>query len=322
MKTIGVVRSFVDAEALAGLIAKEYDFGGEVTCKLFSKMLRTQDNDHYLVTAQNGDKFVVRVYQVGKRLERQESDYLYELDWLYFLEKEGLPVSYPIARRDGSFLGKLKAPEGLRYYALFSLAAGTPMMKDNEEHLFVVGREMARIHNVSNKYERRYQRQKLDLEFLVDKPVARLKQYWDEETGHDEDLELLLISAQEAKDQILELIENQQSTEGGWGPIGGDFHNGSVYFDGYGNPTFFNFDWCGVGWRAYDIAAFLHNTDLIHQNNPDLAEAFFAGYYSERPLSENEHEAIAPFLTIRRIWLTGLFTVNDGLAGHSFIAPL
>ena len=51
-------------------------------------MLRTQDNDHYLVTAQNGDKFVVRVYQVGMRLERQESDYLYELDWLYFLEKE------------------------------------------------------------------------------------------------------------------------------------------------------------------------------------------------------------------------------------------
>ena len=68
MKTIRVVRSFVEAEALADLIAEEYDFSGPVTCKLFSKMLRTQDNDHYLVTTQNGDKFVVRVYQVGTRL--------------------------------------------------------------------------------------------------------------------------------------------------------------------------------------------------------------------------------------------------------------
>jgi len=322
MNTIKVVRSFVDAEALAELIAEKYDFGKSITCKLFSKMLRTQDNDHYLVKTGNGDKFVARVYQEGTRLERQESDYLYELDWLYFLEQEGLPVSYPIARRDGGFLGKLTAPEGVRYYALFSLAPGTPMAKDNEEHLFIVGREMARIHKVSNKYERRYQRQKLDLEFLVEKPVERLKRYWDEETGYEEDLELLLISAQEAKDQILELIENEQYTEDSWGPIGGDFHNGSVYFDENNNPTFFNFDWCGVGWRAYDIAAFLHNTDLIHQNKPDLAEAFFAGYYSQRPLTENEHEAIAPFLTIRRIWLTGLFTVNDGLAGHSFIAPI
>ncbi|MCP4362951.1 MAG: phosphotransferase [Chloroflexi bacterium] len=321
MDMIKVVRSFVDAEALAKIIATEYDFGGQVTCRLFSKMLRTQDNDHYLVTTGSGDKFVARVYQVGTRLERQEADYLYELDWLNFLEKEGLSVSYPIARQDGGFLGSVNAPEGLRYYTLFSFALGSPMSMDDEEHLYIVGREMARIHQISNKFENQHERQPLDLEFLVDKPVARLKRYWDEDAGHKDDLELLLISALEAKDQMLELINNDEYTPDGWGPIGGDFHNGSVFFDG-NNPTFFNFDWCGVGWRAYDIAAFLHNTDLIHQRSPELVEAFFAGYYAERPLTENEHESIAPFLTIRRIWLTGLFTMNDGLAGHSFIAPM
>lgn len=322
MKQIRVVRSFIDADALAELIAEEYDFGGKVTCKLFSKMIRTQDNDHYLVTTETGGRFVARVYQVGKRMERRESDYLYELDWLNFLEKEGLPVSYPIARKDGGFLGSVSAPEGKRYYALFSLAVGLPMAVDDEEQLFIFGQEMARIHKTSNQYNAEHERHKLDLEFLVDKPVERLKQYWDEDAGHQEDLELLLISAHEAKDQIMELIENEQYTEDGWGPIGGDFHNASVFFDDRNQPTFFNFDWCGIGWRAYDIAVFLHNSDLIHRSSPDLTEAFFAGYYSERPLTENEHEAIAPFLTIRRIWLTGLFTVNDGLAGHSFIAPL
>lgn len=322
METIRIVRSFVDSAALAEVIAAEYDFDGPVTCKLFSKMIRTQDNDHYLVTTGNGNKFVVRVYQVGTRMERQESDYLYELDWLNFLEKEGLPVSYPIARHDGSFLGRLRAPEGVRYYAVFSLAVGTPLSLENEEQLYTFGREMARIHQASNQYENRYERRKLDLEFLVDKPMERLQRYWDEDIGHQEDLELLLISAKEAKGQILDLINNDHYTPDGWGPIGGDFHNASVFFDANDRPTFFNFDWCGNGWRAYDIAVFLHNTHLIHQRSPEKAEAFFAGYYAERPLTENEHAAIAPFLTIRRIWLTGLFTVNDGLAGHSFIAPM
>lgn len=320
---IRVVRSFVDAKALAELIATEYDFNGPLACKLFSKMVRTQDNDHYLVTTSNGDRFVARIYQLGTRLQRQESDYLYELDWLNFLEKEGLPVSYPIARRDGRFLGQIVAPEGIRHYALFSLAQGTPMRTNDEEQLYIFGREMARIHVASNKYERKYDRRVLDLEFLVDKPVQRIKRYWDdEEVGHNNELDLLLISAQEAKEDLLSLINNTAHTPDSWGPIGGDFDGRSVFFDDNNQPTFFNFDWCGTGWRAYDIAVFLHNSDLIHQRNPELAEAFFAGYYSQRPLSENEHQAIAPLLTIRRIWLTGWFMMNDGLAGHSFIAPL
>jgi Ser/Thr protein kinase RdoA (MazF antagonist) len=53
-----------------------------------------------------------------------------------------------------------------------------------------------------------------------------------------------------------------------------------------------------------------------------LSEAFFAGYYAVRPLSNNEHEAISPLLTIRRVWLTGTFSVVDGIVGHTFIAPL
>jgi hypothetical protein len=37
-------------------------------------------------------------------------------------------------------------------------------------------------------------------------------------------------------------------------------------------------------------------------------------------LNENEHAAISPFLTVRRVWLTGVFAVQHGLAGHTFIA--
>jgi Ser/Thr protein kinase RdoA (MazF antagonist) len=317
MEQIRVTRSFVAADALAAVVADQYEFGGEVSCKLFSKMLRTQDNDHYLVRTDKG-KYVLRVYQLGKHLERVEDDYQYELDWLDFLKRRGLPVAYPIPRKDGYFLGSINAPEGKRYFALFSFAEGDPMSLKNQEHLYQCGAAMASIHVASNGYESEYDRQEMDLEFLVDKPVARIKRFWADES--EQNLDVILTSAEEAKEELLGIINNEEYTEDSWGPIGGDFHSSNTRFDENDNPTFFNFDLCGPGWRAYDIATFLLNTSLMH-SSPDYSDAFFAGYYSVRQLSQNEHAAISPFLTIRRIWLTGSFTMGEGLAGHTFIAP-
>ena len=318
MTQIRVARSFVAGDALAEVIEQEYDLG-TVSCKFFSKMVRTQDNDHYLVRTADNAKYVARIYQLGKPLGREESDYLFEIDWLNFLKANGLSVSYPVARKDGRYLGRVNAPEGIRFYALFSFAPGEVMSLGNEEQLFRCGAEMARIHITSNHYESKYDRQPMNLENLVDKPIAHIKKLWDESRA--DDLDLILTSAAEAKEEILTLIENEESTEDSWGPIGGDFHNASTRFDKDGRPTFFNFDLCGYGWRSYDIAAFLLNTDLMHKST-DLSEAFFAGYYSVRPLSRNEHAAISPFLTIRRIWLTGSFTMAEGMAGHTFIASI
>lgn len=319
METIRVIRSFIAGDALAEVIAKDYDLG-EVSCKMFSKTLRTQDNDHYRVITDKGQTYVARVYQLGRRLERQESDYQYELEWLDYLHQHNLPVSYPIPRRDGSFLGRLNAPEGVRYYAVFSLAKGQPMSLKNEEHLYICGVKMAEIHVASNGFTSRYERKPMNIEFLVDKPVERLKKFWGNK--HPDELDILLTSADESKAELQALLNNPQTTQDSWGPIGGDFHQHSVHFDDKNQPTFFNFDLCGPGWRSYDIATFMLNTNLMHNTSSRYSEDFFAGYYSIRPLSDNEHESIAPFLTMRRIWLTAWFTLNDGMAGHSFIAPV
>lgn len=318
MTQIRVARSFIDSDALAEVIADEYDLG-PVSCQLFSKMVRTQDNDHYLVRTADDTKYVARIYQLGTPLGREESDYLYELDWLNFLKAHELSVSYPVARRDGRFLGSVDAPEGLRYYALFSFAPGQVMSLDDDEQLYRFGAEMARIHVVSNQYQSPYKRQAMDLEYLVDKSVERIKKLWGKR--REDDLDLVLTSAQEAKAEMLSLLNNEEETPDGWGPIGGDFHNVSTRFDNNGRPTFFNFDLCGPGWRAYDIAAFLLNTNLMHKSE-EQSEAFFAGYYSVRPLSRNEHAAISPLLTIRRVWLTGRFTVSSGMTGHTFIGSI
>jgi len=314
---IAVTRSIVDAKALGDVIAGEYDLGGPVTCKLISKMLRTQDNDHYLVRA-GGTKYVARLYQRGEHLKRQETDYRYEMEWLNFLKNNGVRVSVPIRQRDGGNLGSVQAPEGNRFYALFSYAPGMPMAADDEEQLFVVGQKMALIHLLSNDFQTIQERRPMDLTYLVDEPVGRLKQFW--AGKEDKRLGLLLASAEEARVGIMSLLDNEESTEDSWGPIGGDFHPDNTHFDASGEPTFYNFDLCGPGWRAYDIASFLINANLINKSS-DLSESFFAGYYSVRPLSSNEHLAISPFLTLRRVWLAGTFSTLDGVAGYTFIGP-
>jgi Ser/Thr protein kinase RdoA (MazF antagonist) len=317
MEKIAVTRSIVDANALAKVVSRDYDIDAPIRCQLISKMLRTQDNDHYLVKTPK-QKYVVRVYQLGTYLGREKSDYLFELDWLTFLRGRGIPVSYPIPRVDGTMLGHVHAPEGKRYYALFSFSEGKPMVTTNEEQLFTMGSYMARIHTASNEFHSDHHRQPMDLSFLADRPIDRLKAFWSD--NKDEKLDILIASAEDAKDQIQDLLRNEESSEDSWGPIGGDFHPYNTRFTQDSQPGFFNFDLCGYGWRAYDIAVFLLNAKLMKQP-AELSEDFFAGYYSQRPLSRNEHAAVAPFLTIRRVWLTGTFSTVEGIAGYTFIAP-
>jgi len=317
VEQIAVTRSIVDALAFCDVIRSAYDLDEPVSCKLISKMLRTQDNDHYLIQA--GDtRFVARLYQRGAHLKREESDYRYEMEWLLFLSQQGIRVSVPIQRRDGHYLGSVSAPEGKRYFTLFSYAEGKPLMATDDDQLFLMGQKMAQIHLVSNGFKCDQQRRPMDLEYLVDEPVNRMKQFW---AGKQDDrLKLLLRSAEEARVGIMALLENEEETPDSWGPIGGDFHPYNTHITASGLATFFNFDLCGYGWRAYDIAAFLLNANLISQAST-LSESFFAGYYSARPLSNNEHLAIAPFLTLRRVWLAGTFSSQDGVAGYTFIGP-
>ncbi len=317
MTTIRIARSFVAAESVAEVIAAEYDCPRPVSAKLFTKLLRTQDNDHYLVTTGDGTQYAFRIYQQGDRFHRAESDYLYELGWLAFLKGRGLPVSYPITRRDGGFLSRLDAPEGRRYYALFSLAHGDALSLKDAEQLYTLGETMARIHVASNDFATPHARKPIDMGFLRDRPLERINRTWtDDRIGN---FDLVLAAAEEAREELKGLVDKFPAD--GWGPIGGDFHQSSVYFDEVNRPTFFNFDLCGPGWRAYDIAAFLSNANLMHAP-AERAEAFFAGYFAVRQLTDEEHAAVSPFLTVRRVWLMGAFAREDGLVGHTFMGSI
>ena len=103
---------------------------------------------------------------------------------------------------------------------------------------------------------------------------------------------------QERAEAIRESLGNLKLPPGGWGIIHGDPHAGNCHFVG-DQPFFFDFDTCGYGYRAYDVAIFMGEDEYQHR------PAFLGGYQSVRPLSQGELDALPAFMQARALWDAG-----------------
>jgi Ser/Thr protein kinase RdoA (MazF antagonist) len=288
---IRVLSSLVAPDALSALVNEFYDFGTPAQCKLAC----SNDNHTYLLTA-GGVRYVLRVYRHHKHWLQRESDYLFELDWLDFLRQRNMPVSYPIRRRDGSFLGSLNAPEGLRQWAVFSFADGSISLDPARASIF--GRSVAEIHIASNEFKSPHERVHFDLEHLLDLPLSRIGSFIGD--TRREDLEFLSHLAE----QLRERVQETPFPGDEYGIIGGDFHGSNHHFTEDNRLTHFDFDLCSYSWRAYDIAIFRWAAG----RSDELWAPFLQGYQSVRKLSEAELDLIPTFVQCRRIWIMGSHT--------------
>lgn len=297
-----ILRSRVAANWLAELIETEYELGGAVAGKLFY----SGDNDIYLITV-GETKYVARIYRYGKPWITSETDYHFELEWLNYLKGQGVPVSYPIQRRDGDYLGHLHAAEGLRHYALFSFAEGQAGDPISEEQSYRYGAGVAQIHLLSNEFQSQHKRFTTDLTFLLDNPLQWIKNLLADRRAQD--LDFLVDAIGTLKKQVTAILEGDDAAIGtmsadAWGIIGGDCHFLNAHFNADNDPIFFDFDFCSYGWRVYDIAVFLW--DVVRRDAPpEIASSFLAGYQSVRPLSEAELKLLSPLMAIRHIFVTG-----------------
>lgn len=72
--------------------------------------------------------------------------------------------------------------------------------------------------------------------------------------------------------------------------------------------TFFDFDYCGLGWRSYDIAVFRWALEMHKLPEEEIKrswESFIDGYLSNRKLYEIDIKVIPLFVAVRQLWLMG-----------------
>lgn len=285
-----VTHSVPSPQALVNHVLSGYAIAPVVDCRFYLQGI----NDTYLVTTTEA-QYVLRVYCMGWRTT---GNIQYELDVLNHLTKKRIPVADPVAKPDGSFVHFIDALEGRRAAVLFRFAPGRELIYDDTEARtsYEYGKAVAQIHLASSDFQAMHDRFALDSRHLITDPLSRVAPLLKHRPDDLTYIQELATFLQEW------LRKHSEDLERGF--CHGDFHGGNAHM-GNDGITFFDFDCCGVGLRAYDIAVFRWCARLNMKESTRWPE-FLRGYQSIRCLNDSEIRATDMFVAIRHIWLLGL----------------
>lgn len=307
MSLFPVAYSLLSKEAILSHIKDNYEIDEPVSFEYF---LRGMNDTYILVTEQA--KYIFRVYRADRR---NNSEISFELDLLNYLNVQGVDVSIPIRKKDGTFINDFFVTEGVKYGVMFSFAEGNekPIHAIGDSYLF--GKAVGQIHKVTDTFNSEHVRGNLDFEHLIENPLNTIRLHMEHRQA---DYDFLYELAMRLKEKLLIHLEEGLD----WGVCHGDLHgNTNVAFTDDGKLTHYDFDICGYGWRAYDIAEFRLAREIHSRHDKDevnrLWEAFLKGYRDVRYFSENDVKVVPIFVALRQLWLFGLCFSESELIGKA-----
>lgn len=271
------------------------------------QFLTKELNDTYTIRAES-EIYTYRIYRHGWR---EQEDIMFELEAILHLYEKGFPVSYPIKRSDGDYICEFNAPEGKRYGVMFSYSKGNrPQINvDNAQNFGVT---LGKLHSKTDSFQPQANREfNLDIDHLMERPKAFIIPALQQYLG-PEDVD----SFREITNHLQEKIEDMELE---FGFCHGDFHNHNMHVLN-NQIEVFDFDCCGMGFRAYDVAVTWWN--LLHnykKQEEECWDAFLNGYLSQRKLSDDDMGCLPVFISIRRIWLLGMMLENDDVWGTNWM---
>jgi Ser/Thr protein kinase RdoA (MazF antagonist) len=276
------LRSIISPAALVALVEAAY--GLKITR---IQLIKAIILDTYRLWTSQGP-YILRVYPNRRRTR---PDIEAELEFLAYLHAQGLSVSVTVAGVNGERLLTLQAPEGRRYAALFTYAPGE-LLGENLTAIHHYGHTLAHLHALADAWPSPPPRTPLDLDYLLDQPLEQLAPF--EERRQD------WAFLQEVVELIRPQLAALPTSAPFYGYCHGDAGPNNAHITAEGQLTLFDFDFCGPGWRVYDLAAFSSG------ESAEVVEAFLAGYEEVRPLSPEELKALPLFQIAQSIWLLGL----------------
>jgi Ser/Thr protein kinase RdoA (MazF antagonist) len=288
--------STLSADALAESVLKRYRLPGQAVCRFFRKGIC----DTYRVEA--GDwEYYLKVY---RSVRRTRMDVTEEVRLLNHLAANGVSVASPVMRKDGLFVNRLAAPEGTRYSVLFEAACGAGGDDGNPGRIGALGAMVGRMHQCADEMPGPYRRSHLGMRHLVDDNLMVIESLM---AHRDADFNLICRIADACKSRISKLLP---TTTPEYGICHGDLHGGDVCYDKSNNPTLFDFDSSGCGWRALDIGVFLtsdwmNTTPEAEDKRQGQLSTFLDGYSGVRKLTERELSAVQLGPPVHHIFLMG-----------------
>jgi Ser/Thr protein kinase RdoA (MazF antagonist) len=279
---MAIAYSILSADALMKKVADAYAIDPPTACHL----VRRRRHDTYrLVT--RAARYIVRIYRTGSR---SVDEVAYELDLVNHLAAKGVGVAVPVPTKHGHLVLSIPAPEGPRQLVVFTYVSGESLSASNPEHCYLAGRLLAALHAASDDFISPHARQLLDLALLIDEPVAALEPFL---SSRPSDLAYLQGAASRLRNEVAAAASRGLH----WGVCQGDFEAKNILITADRRATVFNFDGCGSGWRAYDLAGDSWSTSL----ESGSWDAFVSGYVESRPLAAADLTAVPLFRAIRHL---------------------
>jgi Ser/Thr protein kinase RdoA (MazF antagonist) len=275
MNQFPVTNSTLSAVHIALFLQEKYSLSKDTSCKL----IKSGINDSYLVTDKQ-DQFVFRIYSFNWRSKTEITE---EIKLLNQLKQNGISVSYPISDQENNYIQTLNAPEGERFSVLFSYASGEKLHVISTENHFRIGQLMARLHKVT-------QNQKLDRvdytsQVLLVDSLKQLEVFLPEQT---EEMQFM----RSAQNFLLQEFQQANTLQIRQGIVHLDIWFDNLNITTENEVTLFDFDFCGNGWIALDLAYYimqLHNIEKYEvEDYQPKVDSFIKGYESITAISDEE----------------------------------
>ena len=256
-----------------------------------ARILKTGINHTYLLRTTT-DSYIFRLYfyQWRSRLEIEE-----EVRLLLHLKASEVPVSYPIADKNGVYLQEIEAHEGLRFGVLFSFAAGEKVRFFSPDHSYTIGQAMARFHKATQNFD--LQRPSYTSETLLKQSLERIRTYFAPDSETMKYIERIV-------PLLTDVLDSTNTTSIRAGVVHLDIWFDNLNIAPDGKATFFDFDFSGNGWQCLDLAYYniqLFNTEPDTYRYEEKLARFWAGYEAIQPASDEEKALIPPLAVC--IWL-------------------
>ncbi|MGB8702372.1 MAG: phosphotransferase [Thermosynechococcaceae cyanobacterium] len=282
-----VTYSTLACDALQRLILPLFPIDPVIHCQFWNRGL----SDVYLVKTLT-TQYVLRISHAHWRTK---SEIAFEMELLDFLKRRGIPVAAPVKNRDNDLYVEICAPEGLRYATLFTYAPGCiPLGDFSIEQSHQLGKTVAQLHQSAVEFHSTSRRQPLNLEYLLDGSLGVIEPYL---RYRSEEMAYLRHIVDGIKDKLCDFPKKLPY----WVVCWGDPHSGNVHFTPDNQLTLFDFDQCGYGWRAFELAKFLQ-VSLRAGIARKVRDAFMDGYQTVQAFTPEELAALQPFTQAAHLW--------------------
>ncbi|WBW96676.1 phosphotransferase enzyme family protein [Oceanirhabdus sp. W0125-5] len=278
------LKHLINNDKLAELILKLWIDGNEVmdidskeswehfrSSENATTFVRASSNTIYIVKHE-GERFFLRYAPVEeKEFEQVKS----EIEFVQYLRTQGYEAVEVVPSKTNKTVELIKTEYGTYVASMFKGAKGDSLedAKLNEKIMYEHGKNLARLHNLSKKCDKKNRPSYLDI-------FERIKKYL--KSIQDE---LALKELELLKEFFLTL----QIDDSNFGLIHYDFElDNIIYNDENDNMTVIDFDDSMYHWFVMDIVQALESIseEVDSEDKESFQQAFLEGYRSEKEIDE------------------------------------